>query len=85
MRHVRPAWPGPAVSPPAASPPVNVVHPSPRPGKPPQRVILPQAAQQSLSPRPDDSGRWWLLTMTAVLLPAVITAVVNAGFAGRRP
>ncbi|QIY69677.1 hypothetical protein HEP84_11405 [Streptomyces sp. RLB1-33] len=84
MRHVRPVRPGPAVSPPAVNAPVNVVPPSPRPGEPPRRVINPQAVQQSPYPRPDDSGAWWLLTMTAVLLPAVIAAVVSSGFVGRR-
>jgi hypothetical protein len=72
------------VSQPADDPPVNVVHPLPRQGRPRRLAIQPQAVQQSTYPRPDDSGRWWLLTMTAVLLPAVIAAVVASGFAGRR-
>ncbi|MDF2260450.1 hypothetical protein [Streptantibioticus ferralitis] len=37
---------------------------------------LAPATPQPPYPRPDDSQRWWLLTMMAVVLPAVLTAAV---------
>jgi hypothetical protein len=85
--HPRPARPAP---PPRSAafvpaPPSGPRAPAPvsRPTAPAGMRPNPPIAQEVPDPRPDDSQRWWLLSMMAVLLPAVLAATLPR-FVNRR-
>ncbi len=70
---VRPHTPPPTrPRPPANTPTPSHTNASPTPTSTPAATIAPQPE----APRTPDAQRWWLLTMTTVLLPAVIAAAV---------
>jgi hypothetical protein len=71
--------PGPPAKPsgaPSATPAATPSHSGP-PASTSQAAVLP-VAQEPSGTYPDDAERWWLLSMMAVLLPAVLAALPRA-------
>ncbi len=87
--HPSPVGP-PLRLPPARPTPPPTVSPTMHPSRtsPPrelvQAALAPPVAQEQPYPRPDDSQRWLLLTIMAVLLPAALVAALPRAIDRRR-